>query len=78
MLDIKLIKNNTNEVKNKLKKRNKNWLGNIDQLLTIDKKRCDLIKKIETSNANINKKTKEIAKLIGAKKDVSGEKKQFS
>lgn len=74
MLDIKLIKTKTKEIKNKLKKRNKNWLNNIDQLLTIDKERCDLIKKIEIGNADINKKTKEIAKLVTTKKDVLKEK----
>lgn len=77
MLDIKLIRNNLSEVKTKLKKRNQCWVDSIDKLIAIDKVRCDLIKKIETNNADINAKTKEIATLIKAKKDVNSQKKQI-
>ena len=58
MLDIKLIRQNPEEVKEGLKKRNFD-VGIIDKILGLDERRRHVLKELEEGRAEINKKSKE-------------------
>ncbi|MEK7579729.1 MAG: serine--tRNA ligase [Patescibacteria group bacterium] len=59
MLDIKLIRQNPNEVKEGLKKRNFD-IGIIDKILGLDERRRHILKELEEGRAEINKRSKTI------------------
>src|SRR3989344_5843440 len=74
MLDIKLIRESPQSVKENLKKRNQNdKLKLVDELLHIDKKRRDIIKKVEDLRKQRNDATQQIASLKrkGDKKELN-------
>lgn len=58
MLDIKLIRQNPEEVKEGLKKRNFD-IGLVDKVLALDERRRHILKELEEGRAEINKKSKE-------------------
>jgi seryl-tRNA synthetase len=70
MLDIKLIRENKELVKNAISKKNINPLI-IDEILEIDEKRRSKIKEVETLKAENNKVSAEIAKLKKEGKDTT-------
>src|SRR3989338_7781049 len=73
-LDIKLIRESPQSVKENLKKRNQNdKLKLVDELLHIDKKRRDIIKKVEDLRKQRNEATKQTASLKrkGDKKELN-------
>ena len=70
MLDIKLIRENKELVKNTIAKKNMNPLI-IDEILEIDEKRRGKIKEVETLKAENNKVSGEIAKLKKEGKDTT-------
>ena len=70
MLDIKLIRENKELVKNAISKKNINPLI-IDEILEIDEKRRSKIKEVETLKAENNKVSGEIAKLKKEGKDTT-------
>jgi seryl-tRNA synthetase len=59
MLDIKFVRQNSEEVKEKLKKRNFD-VGLIDKVLSLDERRRHILKELEDNRAEINKKSKKI------------------
>jgi len=61
MLDIKIIRNNTNLVRDVIKKRNLEL--DIDAFLEIDREKLDLIVKVDSYRALKNKVSKEIPTL---------------
>jgi seryl-tRNA synthetase len=61
MLDIKIIRNNPNLVKDNIKKRNLNL--DLDKFLEIDKEKLDLLLKVDELRATKNKVSKEIPTL---------------
>lgn len=69
MLDIRLIRENPDLVKNGLKK--KNTSCDIDTVIALDQERRDLIVKADTLRATQNKASDEIAALLREKKDAS-------
>src|SRR3989338_4722011 len=74
MLDIKLIRESPELVKENLKKRNQNdKLKSVDELLHIDKKRRGIIKKVEDLRKQRNDATQQIAALKrkGDKKELN-------
>lgn len=70
MIDIKLIRENKEFVKNGISKKNVNPLI-IDEILEIDEKRREKIKEVETLKAENNKVSAEIAKLKKEGKDTA-------
>ena len=60
MLDIKVIRENPEEIKRKLARRGKNYNDTIDQILNIDEKRREITAKAENMKAEQNKVTKEM------------------
>lgn len=70
MLDIRLIRENPDFVKEKLKQRNENTKV-ISDILEIDKERLELIKKTETLKELRNKVSKEIGAMKAKKEDAS-------
>jgi seryl-tRNA synthetase len=64
MLDIKFIRENTKELKQAIK--NKNINLDLDNLISLDKKRIDLLKEIEELNAQKNNLNKEMKKAQDA------------
>lgn len=62
MLDIKLIRENADFVKNKLALRNDNSLY-VDEILAFDKKRLNILHQVETLKENRNKVSAEIANM---------------
>jgi seryl-tRNA synthetase len=80
MLDIKLIRENPEKVKEGLKKKRAD-LSLVDDVLTLDKKRRDLLGEVEKLKAENNKVSGEIAKMKREGKDaasVISEMKQLS
>ena len=71
MLDVKVIRENTEKVKTRLALRGKNYDAEIDEILALDQKRRDIIGKVETMKAEQNKVSKEIPKRKKAGEDVS-------
>ncbi len=67
MLDIKFIRQNPEKVKEGCKKKRVDI--NIDELLEIDKKRREILKKVEEIRAQKNKASKEIVKLKGKERE---------
>jgi len=67
MLDIKFIRQNPEKVKEGCKKKGVDI--NIDELLEIDKKRREILKKVEEIRAQKNKASKEIVKLKGKERE---------
>jgi len=63
MLDIKLIRNNPEYVKERLATRDKIYADKIDELLVLDKERRDAIAEVERLKAEKNKLSKEIGRL---------------
>ncbi len=70
MLDIKLIRENSNFVKDKLALRNEDIV--IDKITELDKKRLELIHKAEGLKELRNKVTDEIAAMKKNKEECSG------
>ncbi|EDP73919.1 serine--tRNA ligase [Hydrogenivirga sp. 128-5-R1-1] len=64
MLDIKLIRENPDFVKERLKTRDEVLVFVIDEILTVDKERRKLIAEVEQLKAEKNKLSKEIGKLF--------------
>jgi len=62
MLDIKFIRENPEVIKNALRKRYMQF--DIDKLLSMDKKRRDILKEVEDLKCRKNKTSKEIGSLI--------------
>lgn len=69
MLDIRRIRNNSQEVIEALKKRNGNFP--IERVVELDEKRRDILVKVEEMKAKQNQVSKEIPKLKKEGKDVS-------
>jgi seryl-tRNA synthetase len=63
MLDLKLIKDNTEVVKKKLISRGKDFSADIDHALTLDERRRTLIAETEKLKAQQNEITKEVPKM---------------
>src|SRR3989338_4388881 len=63
MLDIKFIRQNPEEVKAGLKKRNFD-VGLVDKILGLDERRRHILKELEEGRAEINKKSKEMPSPI--------------
>jgi seryl-tRNA synthetase len=63
MLDIKLIRNNPDEVKQELKKRNTSLDKEIDAILSIDAKRREINSQSDALKAKQNQTSKEIPRL---------------
>lgn len=71
MIDIKLIREKTDEVKAKIKKRNMNLDSVVDSIIEIDAKRREVIGKVEAMKAEQNAASKEIPKIKKAGGDAS-------
>lgn len=71
MLDIKFLVENTNKVKEALSHRNGNFEPYIDSAVENEKKRKQIIAKVETLKATRNTESDNIAKLKKAKQDAS-------
>lgn len=71
MIDIKLIREKTDEVKAKIKKRNMNLDSVVDSIIEIDVKRREVIGKVEAMKAEQNAASKEIPKIKKAGGDAS-------
>ncbi|HOP49544.1 MAG TPA: serine--tRNA ligase [Ignavibacteriales bacterium] len=69
MLDIKFIRQNSDLVKQAIK--NKNEKDRIDELLELDKKRREILSKVEELKAYQNRVSKEIAQLKKENKDTT-------
>jgi len=67
MLDIKFIRKNPEKIKEACQKKGIKF--NVDKLLEIDKKRREILKKVEEIRAQKNKASKEIPKLKGKKRE---------
>jgi seryl-tRNA synthetase len=67
VLDIKFIRENTDLVRDSLKKRNSKF--DFDAFLKLDEKRREFIKKIDELRAQQNKVNDEVSALLKAKKD---------
>ena len=71
MLDIKIIRENTDEVKQRLKNRLIDCDVQIDRILELDTLRRDLIFKTESAKSEQNKVSKEIPQMKKAGEDTS-------
>ena len=71
MLDIKFLVENTDKVKEALSHRNGNFEPYIDSAVENEKKRKQIIAKVETLKATRNTESDNIAKLKKAKQDAS-------
>jgi len=71
MIDIKLIRENPDFVKERLKTRDEGYLKLIDRLLEIDEERRKIIKEIESLRAERNEKSKFFAILKKEGKDTT-------
>lgn len=71
MLDIKLIRENLDQVKESLIRRNADYSNDLDKVLSLDTKRRDLLGDVEAMKNSKNIKSKEIPVLMKEKKDVS-------
>jgi len=71
MLDIKIIRENADFIKTRLKDRQANYDAEIDRLLELDKLRRDVIFKVEGMKAQQNADSKKIPQLKKAGEDAS-------
>lgn len=71
MLDIKLIRENPDDVKTRLKGREIDCDASIDRILELDTQRRDLIYKTETAKSEQNKVSKEIPQLKKSGEDTT-------
>lgn len=71
MLDIKIIKENPNYIKNRLLTRNKDYSKEIDRILEADAERRELIAETEALRATQNSVSKEVPKLKKEGKDTT-------
>jgi len=69
MLDLKIIRQNTELVKDVIKKRNIKNL-NLDDFLSVDKEKLDLLLKVDELRAIKNKVSDEIPKLKDEEKNI--------
>ena len=74
MLDIKLIRQNPEFVKERLATRDKAYSDMIDELLAVDNERRNIITEVESLKAEKNKLSKEIGKLFKEGKREEAEK----
>ena len=71
MIDIKLIREKSDEVKAKIKKRNMDLDSVVDSIIEIDAKRREVIGKVEAMKAEQNAASKEIPRIKKAGGDAS-------
>ena len=76
MLDIKLVREETQRVKDRLATRGGGDEAHIDQLLKFDEQRRKLLAEVEALKAQRNKASKEIGALMGQKKTAEAEAKK--
>ncbi len=76
MLDIKLIRDETEKVKQRLATRGGGDEARIDELLKLDEQRRKLLSEVEGLKAQRNKSSKEIGALMGQKKTAEAEAKK--
>lgn len=76
MLDIKLIRENTDFVRKRLATRGAGDEAHIDELLKLDEERRQILKEVESLKAQRNKVSKEIGALMGQKKTAEAEAKK--
>src|ERR1051326_7377073 len=76
MLDIKLVREQPERVKQRLATRGSGDEGRIDELLGLDEKRRKLLAEVETLKAQRNRVSKEIGALMGQKKTAEAETKK--
>ncbi len=69
MLDLKYIRENTEEVKKYLKARNSDF--NLDEVIELDKKRREILSEVEVLKKKRNDESAKIGKLKREKKDAS-------
>ncbi len=72
MLDIKVIRENPDRVKQAMKTRNKDMDAAVDEILEIDRQRRELQQQADAMKAEQNKASKEIPAIKKAGGDVSG------
>lgn len=71
MIDIKLLREKPDEVKAKIKKREKNLDDVVDEILAVDVQKRELIGKVESMKAEKNAASKQIPQIKKAGGDVS-------
>lgn len=71
MLDIKLIRNNPDMIKEAMRKRNCAMDEKIDKIISIDTVRREITRKVETMKAEQNSASKEIPKIKKSDGDIS-------
>ncbi|MBP3413750.1 MAG: serine--tRNA ligase [Clostridia bacterium] len=71
MLDINIIRNQTEEVKAKLAKRGEGYSEMIDEVLAIDSQRREVIQQVESKKAEQNAASKKIPQLKKAGEDTT-------
>ncbi len=71
MLDIRRIRENTQEVKDALKRRGTDYSQNIDEILAVDEKRRELASKVDTLKAKQNTASKLIPQYKKEGKDTT-------
>ncbi|WP_035293184.1 serine--tRNA ligase [Clostridium sp. KNHs214] len=72
MLDIKKIRNNTEEIKNSMNNRGEAFSVNlIDQVVSLDKRRREILVEVEELKKKRNEESTSIGKMIKEGKDVS-------
>ena len=76
MLDIKLVREETQRVKDRLATRGGGDEAHIDQLVKLDEQRRKLLAEVEALKAQRNKASKEIGALMGQKKTAEAEAKK--
>ncbi|RLA90926.1 MAG: serine--tRNA ligase [Deltaproteobacteria bacterium] len=75
MLDIKFIRENPDKVKDMLKRRGQEL--NLDELLSLDKRRRDILREVEELKFQRNKASEKIGQLKREKKDATKEIKEM-
>lgn len=81
MLDIKVIRENPEKVKQAVKSRNMDMDEKIDEILTIDEKRRAVLVEVESKKANQNAVSKEIPQIKkqgGDTSEIMGKMKKLS
>ncbi|SKA90925.1 seryl-tRNA synthetase [Clostridium sp. USBA 49] len=71
MLDIKKIRNNPEEIKNKILKRGEIYVSFIDEILNLDEKRREILVQADNLKNKRNQVSKEIPKLKKSGEDVA-------
>ncbi|CAM3042565.1 serine--tRNA ligase [Hathewaya histolytica] len=72
MLDLKRIRNNTDEIKKLMQNRGESFdVSQIDEVLELDQKRRDILVKVEEMKNERNKKSSEVPKLKKEGKDAT-------